>query len=50
MLALFDTLVASGRTVVLVTHDQQLADRTGRSILVQDGCLTETTDEIVGAR
>jgi putative ABC transport system ATP-binding protein len=41
MMALFDTLVASGRTVVLVTHDQQLAARTGRSILVQDGCLTE---------
>ena len=51
MLALFDTLVAAGRTVVLVTHDQKLATRTGRSILVQDGALTETiTDEIVGAR
>jgi putative ABC transport system ATP-binding protein len=47
MMALFDTLVASGRTVVLVTHDQQLAARTGRSILVQDGCLTDTT---VGVR
>jgi putative ABC transport system ATP-binding protein len=47
MMALFDTLVASGRTVVLVTHDQQLAERTGRSILVQDGRLTDTT---VGVR
>lgn len=43
MMALFDTLVASGRTVVLVTHDQQLADRTGRSILVQDGRLADIT-------
>jgi putative ABC transport system ATP-binding protein len=43
MMALFDTLVASGRTVVLVTHDQQLAARTGRSVLVQDGSLIDTT-------
>ncbi len=47
MMALFDALVTSGRTVVLVTHDQQLAARTGRSILVQDGGLTDNT---VGAR
>lgn len=41
MMALFDTLVADGRTIVLVTHDRELADRTGRSVLVQDGILTE---------
>ena len=41
MMALFDTLVASGRTVVLVTHDRELAHRTGRSVWVQDGVLTE---------
>ena len=41
MMALFDTLVVSGRTVVLVTHDQELADRTGRRVLVSDGTLTE---------
>lgn len=40
MMALFDTLVASGRTIVLVTHDQELAKRTGRRILVQDGVVT----------
>jgi putative ABC transport system ATP-binding protein len=43
MMALFDTLVADGRTIVLVTHDRELAHRTGRSILVQDGVLTEQT-------
>lgn len=47
MMALFDTLVASGRTIVLVTHDRELAARTGRTVLVQDGALTEHT---VGAR
>lgn len=41
MMALFDTLVAGGRTVVLVTHDRELAARTGRSVLVQDGTLSE---------
>ena len=41
MMALFDTLVASGRTVVLVTHDRELAERTGRSVLVQDGVLAD---------
>ena len=41
MLAMFDTLVANGRTVVLVTHDRELADRTGRTLQVQDGMLTE---------
>ena len=43
MMALFGTLVASGRTVVLVTHDQHLAARTKRSVLVQDGTLTDCT-------
>ncbi|HSK57162.1 MAG TPA: ABC transporter ATP-binding protein [Jiangellales bacterium] len=46
MMALFDTLVASGRTVVLVTHDLELAARTGRSVLVRDG---STTEQTVGA-
>lgn len=41
MMAMFDTLVANGRTVVLVTHDRELADRTGRTIQVVDGVLTE---------
>jgi putative ABC transport system ATP-binding protein len=41
MMALFDTLVAAGRTVVLVTHDRELAERTGRTVTVRDGVLTE---------
>lgn len=43
MMALFDTLVANGRTVVLVTHDRDLASRTGRVIQVKDGALTDQT-------
>jgi putative ABC transport system ATP-binding protein len=41
MMALFEALVAGGRTVVLVTHDQELADRAGRRIVVRDGQVTE---------
>lgn len=42
-MALFDTLVANGRTVVLVTHDRDLADRAGRVVQVMDGALTDQT-------
>lgn len=44
MMALFDRLVAGGRTIVLVTHDLELADRTARSVLVQDGVLTHRNE------
>jgi putative ABC transport system ATP-binding protein len=47
MMALFDTLVADGRTVVLVTHDRDLAARSGRVVRVHDGTLT---DQAGGAR
>jgi putative ABC transport system ATP-binding protein len=42
MMALFEGLVSNGRTVVLVTHDQELADRTGRRVVVQDGSILES--------
>jgi putative ABC transport system ATP-binding protein len=41
MMALFDALVEGGRTIVLVTHDQDLADRAGRRIVVRDGRVVE---------
>lgn len=47
MMALFDTLVADGRTVVLVTHDRDLAARSGRIVRVHDGTLV---DQAGGAR
>ena len=41
---LFEQLVAQGKTIVMVTHDQDLAHRVGRAVLVADG---EIVDEIV---
>ena len=39
VLTLFDRLVAQGKTVVMVTHDRELAARTRRVIRVQDGAV-----------
>ena len=40
-LALFDRLHASGRTIVLITHDDEVAERAQRVVVVSDGRLTE---------
>ena len=34
---IFEGLVAQGKTVVLVTHDADLAHRVGRTITITDG-------------
>ncbi len=41
MLDLFDQLVDSGLTMVLITHDRQVAARAGRRVEIIDGRLTE---------
>jgi putative ABC transport system ATP-binding protein len=38
---LFEDLVADGKTILMVTHDQDLSQRVGRTVLVADGTLTE---------
>ncbi|MEJ2885907.1 ABC transporter ATP-binding protein [Actinomycetospora aeridis] len=40
-LALFDRLHAAGRTIVLITHDDEVAERAERVVVVTDGRLTE---------
>ena len=35
--AMFQDLVAQGKTVIIVTHDTALSERTGRAIHIQDG-------------
>ena len=45
---LFDELVAGGRTIVMVTHDRDLARRTLRTITVRDGAVTDGIVTAVG--
>jgi putative ABC transport system ATP-binding protein len=39
--ALFGELVAAGKTIVIVTHDRELAERMGRTIVLQDGVIVD---------
>lgn len=41
IIALFDHLVAEGKTVVMVTHDPSLTERTTRNIIISDGQLID---------
>jgi putative ABC transport system ATP-binding protein len=38
---LFESLVAQGKTIVMVTHDQDLAQRASRAVIVADGQIVE---------
>jgi putative ABC transport system ATP-binding protein len=38
---LFEHLVAQGKTIVMVTHDQDLARRASRAVIVADGQVVE---------
>ena len=46
VLDLLDELHASGRTIVLITHDHDVAARSGRRLVIRDGQIT--SDEPVG--
>jgi len=41
ILALFDTLHAAGNTIVIVTHEREVAERAGRTIQLRDGLVVE---------
>ncbi|MFJ9388053.1 ABC transporter ATP-binding protein [Nocardioides sp. NPDC101246] len=47
VLALLDELHASGRTIVLITHEHEVAARAGRRLTIRDGLIT--ADEPVPA-
>ncbi|WP_433803662.1 ABC transporter ATP-binding protein [Actinomycetospora sp. CA-084318] len=52
VLGLFDSLHRAGRTIVLITHDDEVAARADRIVVVTDGVLREATpaarEEAVG--
>ncbi|WP_373271285.1 ABC transporter ATP-binding protein [Paenibacillus sp. MY03] len=41
VLALIEQLNAEGHTIVLITHDQEVARRASRIVAMRDGCMTE---------
>jgi putative ABC transport system ATP-binding protein len=38
---LFEELVANGKTILMVTHDQELASRVTRTVTLADGCIVD---------
>jgi ABC-type lipoprotein export system ATPase subunit len=43
IIGLFETLVEQGKTIVMVTHDPSLTERTSRTIVIADGELIDET-------
>jgi len=43
IIALFDRLVKSGKTIAMVTHDPSLTEKTSRTIIISDGELINET-------
>jgi ABC-type lipoprotein export system ATPase subunit len=39
---IFETLVAQGKTIIMVTHDESLADRFSRQLIISDGRLVDS--------
>jgi putative ABC transport system ATP-binding protein len=43
---LFESLVAGGKTILMVTHDDELAARVPRSITLSDGLIVDEKERI----
>ncbi|MFD7076810.1 ABC transporter ATP-binding protein [Nocardioides sp. NPDC059952] len=48
VLALLDELHASGRTIVLITHEHEVAARAGRRLTIRDGLITADEPVLAG--
>ncbi len=40
---LFDNLVKNGKTIIMVTHDPSLTERTSRTVIISDGEMINET-------
>ena len=49
MLELLDLLHAQGLTIIIITHNPDIARRTQRRLQITDGCLTQTASEAAEA-
>jgi len=49
IMALFERLQAGGRTVILITHERNIADHANRVVIMQDGELHEEDPAMAGA-
>jgi putative ABC transport system ATP-binding protein len=49
VMGLLDALHADGFTIVVITHDAQVAARAGRAVLIKDGLLSEAPSLSVGS-
>jgi putative ABC transport system ATP-binding protein len=43
VLGLLDELHGSGRTIVLITHEHDVAERAGRNLVISDGQIVSDT-------
>jgi len=50
ILDLFDTLHRSGRTIVLITHEHEVADRAQRTVHIRDGQISEDENLVLVER
>ena len=46
VMELLDTVHANGATIIMVTHDANLAARAGRIVQLVDGCVAETSEAV----
>jgi putative ABC transport system ATP-binding protein len=50
ILAIFDQLAAEGRTIVIITHEETVAERASRIVTISDGLITSDHQNRVAAR